>query len=362
MDEQSTELNQDSQNVSENNSANMPPDNYSPEPQTTGPIQNLDNKKPKSKKMIYIILGIIIASIVMASAVGAYIFINSKNDNNAAKKESTNSTDNNKAVDALKPVDVVGIVQKAVENKFSQVVSPDTKLTGDQIAFRTSDAAPYWMVKGVKFYVNYTGDGASNLGVYFVDSSSRTNNEVLAQATAISTAIGASLVNQGFIKSTTSAYSKQYSALTAYAKDDVVCAAESIDGGSMSSPIRLYCGQISKYTKNLASYIESKPFADAYAASGKTIADGSLFTGVKISDSVVIGYKRAEVGLSDIGGVGGAMGLFYEKGNEGWRFFTATQQTIDCSSFNTVDLVNSFKGTSCYDSTKTGSATESFVQ
>ena len=55
-------------------------------------------------------------------------------------------------------------------------------------------------------------------------------------------------------------------------------------------------------------------------------------------------YQRIQVSLGD------AAGLFYRKGAEGeWKFFTATQQFLDCSAYDTDELKAAYEGVDCYD-------------
>jgi hypothetical protein len=304
-------------------------------------------KKPKNKKKL-IILAVIL--ILIASGAGvAYLYFNQDTDNES-DKTTTKTVD--KSAPAKKvvflPADAVDAVKTAITTKYPQVVSPDTKLTGDQVAFRTSDTAPYWKISGEKFYVDYTGDGASNLGVYYV-----------GQSTKVSETIAESLLSQGFVLATGSAYDGEMSSIKAYTKQDVICTA---DTGAISEFSRLNCGQLSKYSTTLESYKLVKPFADAYVAGGGTVADGSIFSGIEIRDSITIGYKTAEVGLGNaVGAPGGAMGLFYKKGDANWQFFLGTQQAVPCTEYKTVDLVNAFKNQQCYDATKTGSESQSYV-
>ncbi len=382
MDEKSTDLDQESINSIENNipteetneiSArdsepyNIPVNNFSQvesqpaeavntatpeEPKSDfqdrqESIVGLKTKKPKNKKKKLIFL-VIILILLLAGAAAAYWYLNQKSDN------KTDTTTTKKVVKAepkkaaFLPTDAVEAVKTAITAKYPSVVSPDTKLTGDQIAFRTSDAAPYWKIPGEKFYVNFDGEGASNLGVYYVGSSEKYN-----------LAIVESLTSQGFILATGSAYDDEMASTKAYTKEDVVCTA---DIGAVSELARLNCGQISKYSKNLDSYILVKQFADAYVAGGGVVSEGSIFSGIEIKDSITIGYKTAELGLGNaIGAPGGAMGLFYKKGDANWQFFLGTQQAVPCTEYKTVDLINAFKNQQCYDGTKTGTESQSYV-
>jgi hypothetical protein len=58
----------------------------------------------------------------------------------------------------------------------------------------------------------------------------------------------------------------------------------------------------------------------------------------------------------------GSAALFYKKGNENWRFFSFAQSMIACTSYNTADLVNAYRGVPCRDGTKTGIEATSYVK
>jgi hypothetical protein len=318
------------------------------EPQPIGPEFNPKPTKKKKMKKWMIIVPVLLV-LIIGSAVGAYFYFNNKSTQTpkiVVKKSKTTKI----SVTAIQPTAVVTTVQEYIKTKYPQVMPEGTKLTGEQIYFKTSDTAPYWKINGEKFYVNYSGNGASGLAVYY-NGESGSNDAISARYVGISNAIIQSLTSQGFTKSTDSVYgANQYSNI-AYIKGDVVCVTNSPESGTISPPSSFACGQISKYTKNLESYKEIEPYAMAYKKAGKMqTGDIFSFSELKVGMS---GYKNANVGLSNAGAmVGGGMGLFYKTPTGDWQFFTGTQSILDCSAYNTKDIQYSFANENCYDSSK----------
>jgi hypothetical protein len=331
------------------------------EPQPIGPeFTPAPTKKRKIKKWI-IIIAVVILVIAIAAGAGAYYLINNKT---TTVKKTSNSLSSSKTttkttVSSLKPTTVVTAVQEYIKTKYPQVMPEGTKLAAEQIYFKSSDIAPNWKISGEKFYVSYTGNGASGLAVYY-NWESGSNDAISARYVGISNAIIQSLTTQGFTKSTDSVYgTNQYNNI-AYVKGDVVCVTNSPDSGTISPPSSFACGQISKYTKNMDSYKEIEPYAQAYEKAGK-MQNGDVFSFSELKVGMS-GYKNANVGLSNVGAlVGGAMGLFYKSQTGDWQFFTGTQAEIDCTAYNTKDLQYAFAYDTCGDSSKTGDAANTTI-
>lgn len=362
MDEESNDQEQ-ALNVHEHHKGvNQEPEVAEPpktfEPQPIGPESTpVPAKKRELKKWMIIVLVLIV--LVVAAGAGAFYLVNNKKPaSEKAKTPASSKTANTKSVSSLKPADVVTKVQDYVKTKYPQVMPEGTKLAAEQIYFKDSSSAPNWKLPGEKFYVSYSDNGAAKTDVYY-NWESVADNVVSARYIAISSAAIKSLTNQGFVKNTDSVYGSG-SGSVAYTKDDVVCVASSPDNGSISPPSSLACGQISKYTKNLDSYKEIKPYALAYAKAGKMqTGDVFSFSELKVGMN---GYKNAKVGLGNAGAmVGGAEGLFYKTPTGDWQFFTGTQSQIMCTEFNTKDIQYAFAYESCNDSSKTGDAANVIV-
>lgn len=105
----------------------------------------------------------------------------------------------------------------------------------------------------------------------------------------------------------------------------------------------LGCGDVADY---LSTYSALKPFVEAYELSDQpsginTSTYISGFSITKISDSQTNGYQTAEVsnGISAM--------LFYKKNVGDWQYFMSTQNTLQCSLYNTEDLRAAYKGEDC---------------
>lgn len=334
--------------------------NYEPQPISDFEQRlngNPQGKKPRSKRKILIIIAIIVLVLAAASTVGAFYLLN---DKTKTTSQTGIKTTDKAAVSSITPTEAVSVVKDYIKTKYPQVMPEGTKLSANQIYFKSSDSAPYWKIDGEKFYVNYYGDGASSLEVYYNEDSGN-NEAIVARAKDINSAVIKSLATQGFVKSTDSVYgANQYSRI-AYTKDDAVCIADSPENGAMSPPVSLACGQISKYTKDLENYKEIEPYAKAYAATGN-MKNGDYFDFRELKAGKP-GYKNASVGLSNAGTVvGGGMGLFYKTpASDDWSFFKGTQQILACKDYNTKDLQAAFAYENCYDSSKNGDASNNTV-
>lgn len=328
-----------------------PPKTFQPQP--IGPESTpVPEKKRKVKKWMIVVIVLLV--LVIAAGAGAFYLVNNKKPaSEKAKTPASSKTASGKSVSSLKPADVVSKVQEYVKTKYPQVMPEGTKLSAEQIYFKDSSSAPNWKITGEKFYVSYSDNGAAKTDIYY-NWESVADNVVSARYIAISSAVIKSLTDQGFVKNTDSVYGKDQYGNIAYTKDDVVCVASNPGNGSISPPASLACGQISKYTKNLASYKEIEPYAMAYVKAGKAQnGDVFSFSALKVGMS---GYKNASVSLGNAGAmVGGAMGLFYKTPDSSeWHFFKGTQAPLSCTDFNTKDLQYAFAYESCYDSAKSG--------
>ncbi|MCX6728219.1 MAG: hypothetical protein NTV39_00400 [Candidatus Saccharibacteria bacterium] len=323
------------------------------EPQPIGPELVATPKRKRKLKKWMIIVPVLLVLVVAAGAGAFYLANNKKPVPEKTKTPAVSKTASVKAVPSLKPTDVVTKVQDYIKTKYPQVMPEGTKLTGEQIYFKDSSAAPNWKIPGEKFYVSYSDNGAAKTDIYY-NWESVADNIVSARYMAISGAAIKSLTDQGFVKNTDSVYGEG-SGSVAYTKGDVVCVTSSPDNGTISPPSSLACGQISKYTKNLESYKEIEPYALAIAKSGEMDV-GAVFSFSELKAGIK-GYKNAKVGLSNAGTyVGGSMGLFYKSPTGDWQFFKGSQSLIMCKDFNTKDIQYAFAFESCYDDNKTGDA------
>lgn len=129
-------------------------------------------------------------------------------------------------------------------------------------------------------------------------------------------------------------------ATTNYESTSVVCSIS-----SEGSPMYVTCANKSAYTK-ISRDLE--PFVTTYtSAKANDPAMHATYSNLTITDSPVKDYQRASVNVSE--GIGGATLLFYRHNEDKWLFFTATQNILSCSDYNTVDIVSAFSGEKCMD-------------
>lgn len=332
-----------------------------PQPEKNDNIDSIDQQpksaqvieQPKTKKnKVLLIIGIILLIVLSAAGgIGVYAYLNKDTKQQAAVKtsseESTTKTAN--VVASITPVSVTDEVKKSITAIYPDVITDKAKVSGSQIAFVSSDSAPAWTVNNSKNYVGYSGDGASGLEVNFNTSrSERTEAEIQGQAGQIIQTIIDVLNKENFVLSGDNAY-KSGDYLDAYIKDDVVCVTYQLnDNNVLNSPININCGNLSKYTTTLSSYVSVEPFAKAYTASVAS-AVGVVLGQPKITDSKTSGYKTAVVSMGNAGQlVGGFAGLFYQKDGGDWKYFTGTQGVLGCDQYNTPELKAAYKGETCY--------------
>jgi hypothetical protein len=124
-----------------------------------------------------------------------------------------------------------------------------------------------------------------------------------------------------------------------YTGKGLICTIEA--PASSTSSTGASCGRIDAYKEAAA---KTKPIASVIPK----VEQSTVFIGLKITDSKVSGYQKAQVGQGSIDGGGGSIAILYKKNNDAWVHFTNTQTGIPCSAYNTTDLRNAFKGEECY--------------
>ena len=97
---------------------------------------------------------------------------------------------------------------------------------------------------------------------------------------------------------------------------------------------------------------------ELYAAFYKAYGHEGVALGAPTITEGKDGYERAHVNISE--GPGGAMGLFYHKKGEDWKFYMAVQQVLECSSFDTDELRDAFAGESCIGDAESGRQLKKF--
>ncbi len=131
----------------------------------------------------------------------------------------------------------------------------------------------------------------------------------------------------------------------------VLCDMNVGPAGTNASDQRLfvYCANEADYT---ALATKLSPLYDQYLVKFPTSnKDGNLLmSGYKETSSKTAGYLLAEVGVGQVGGTGGAKGLFYQSPDKAWHFVVAHQSTtasVPCTTYNTPELKKAYLDQAC---------------
>ena len=109
-----------------------------------------------------------------------------------------------------------------------------------------------------------------------------------------------------------------------------------------SVPFEVSCGHSAWVSDETIT--QANKLSDAYYAVESSYPFSINLTNYVIKDSLVSPYQTLKVPVSN------AMGLFYRTSPDAdWKYFTATQDVLDCSEFSSQDLKNAFSGEICYD-------------
>lgn len=301
----------------------------------TQPMQEVP--KLKSKKAISLIFAIIFG-ILFAGAVGFIVWQNyfSKEKTTQSNVNAAQTSTMSNASTTIAAIDTHPITSSIISKiltKYNLVSNNDmTKQQATDVSIKQSNRAPFWQIEGTDRYVDYTDQNASSLEI----SIPIVNNEYTVPYNEIGGYVLSSFATDGLNKITTDT-SNMYS-YGIYSKDDITCSTNYTNDGSTSSIILVGCGQKSKYTTNLASYIIAKPFFDAAGSTANYISIENM-----VVQSGQNGYVNTQLSFSN-----GAQ-LFYKAPNGQWVYFKGTQAVLNCSDFNTSDLKSAFAYNLCSD-------------
>jgi len=289
-------------------------------------FRNIKSKKPRLPKKLLIILISFVAVILVASGTLFYLVITKPESNLNKPTVSTLSALLDSIKSSLKdPSTVTALVQESGD------VSSVTKNIKDNI----------WIM---------ADDGSSVLSF----SSERKNadlnesdyNNVIGALKSKDLATVADS-DQPFV------YSAVNNLLQHFSSQSIVCnlrnSPENVDDKTLATyTLRLHCVEQSDFSKNTESI---SPFVDAYTKS-KTTDKGSVFGNPNVQIAGTEGFENANLNISDFNNGDISKGLFYRKKDSNWSYFktTADQNKINCSEYNTDDLINSFTGVPCWDS------------
>jgi hypothetical protein len=306
-----------------------------PQLQPTAPLPIQEPKKGKGK-----LIAIIIAVVVLLGAGGAaayYYLVPGKSQSEAAATTSPSPAASKTPTPSLTAATLVPDVKAALKSSAVTL----TYKTGSWEAPDGTVVAglPTYTMKGYDFLT------AANKGVG-AGVSSKTADKAAIDADYA--AAGDLLQAKGLkIKGSPSVYESGDKG-SIYASDDIVCSLEVMYALRGYNYLGVACGDMADYA---AGYKVAKQFYDPYIAANpnqKTNSDGQApltFGQPEIKDGID-GYKNAWVNITRMTG---AAGLFYQEPGKDWKYFTGTQQDLECTQYDTTVLKKAFAGTQCFD-------------
>lgn len=290
----------------------------------------------KAKKSRASIIATIFGFLLLA-AVGFIVWQNYLAYNQSGK-DSTVSPKGQSDGSTVAPIDTHPITAAIIDKiitKYNLVANPI--ISGQSITdvyISQTNRAPSWQVQGTDKYVDYSDQYASSLSINL-----STINADQAGISTVYNEIGGYILSvfetNGLVKETFD--SGEMFPMAVYSNNDKVCSTSYIVDGGTSSQISVSCGQKSKYTQDLASYVTAKPFFEAFGDSAKSISVEDMV--IKSGNN---GYVNTYLAFSN------AAHLFYKAPNGHWTYFKSTQAGVPCDEYNTSDLKSAFAFESCF--------------
>lgn len=296
------------------------------------PIMSNQNASNSKRKIIAITAAIIV---LVAVAVAGWLVLG-KDSPQQSDQQVASPTAQKEELSSLQPEEVITKVKDtfAAEYKLIDLDQSNQPKAGE-LSIRSSESSPVYKTEGYNFYTDY--DGGSSMDMmpgpvnWATDSVPRQSDTALRKK-VIS-------IYEGFGMKKTSYPDKGDELYDRYTGRGLICQIEAPDAETSSNTA--VCGSIEAYK---AAAEKAKPFAESLPD-----ADSStVIVNIIIEASSVAGYQNAMVGIGGIDSPGGAIAVFYKKDSGAWTYFTSTQDTIECSAFNTLDLRSAFKGYDCF--------------
>lgn len=249
----------------------------------------------------------------------------------------------------LQPSAVIEKIKSDLASRYSLVeIDVNNNPAEGEMSVRQEKAAPAWKPEGYSFYTSHS-DGASLDMMPHNPSPSDYSLPKTADRQLRSDVVK-TYESFGLQKNSSIGSNLGGGTTDLYLGKGLVCAIEEVEAATSSN--HASCGVLSAYK---AAADTLRVFADKLPVDLKD--SDTLYLGVpRVIDSRTPGYQRAEVSVGHVDG-GGAMGLFYRKGSGAWIYFKSVQDAPACSSFDTPDLKNAFRGEACYSATTNSEST-----
>lgn len=237
----------------------------------------------------------------------------------------------------LKPEDVTAKLKNNWEAKYTLLnLDENNQPKEGELSVRVYESSPAYKVDGYDFYVSYNGGS----GIYVVphNPNPKDYNYPKTADTALRNEIADVFQDFGLSKTGTLGEKDTGTETDVYTGEGLICTIEPPTAPTSSNTGM--CGLISAYP---AAAEEIKPMTDVIPGVSSSTAFGAL----KVTDSPVSGYQKANLGMGDINGFSGSIALLYRKDSGPWQYFKNVQNSLPCSAYSTLDLRNAFNGEAC---------------
>ncbi len=313
----------------------MTPDDYSSvQDSTVSNDQVFLGKPKKSKKTMYVILGVVLFVLVIAATV-VFLLFNKGSVTNDKKK-------------LLTSLEYVKTFQaKTVANNDVAESVYESKDSSYDVIYKIKDGA--WIAS----------DDMANVATFSIVSKS------IDTVKSSYEALSSTLKSDGLSEMTSLDYGKvSFDASKSYAQyfasEDMVCNLRNIpqaksDTVAASYTVRLDCASLTDFDANKLTFT---PFIEAYDTSKDKLSKEVVISNPEIQASGTDNYKTASLGLTSVVSGDVTQAKFYQTPEGKWYFFSVTQDQdkVSCSDYSSEGLVNAYVGYTCWDTAKNESS------
>jgi len=240
----------------------------------------------------------------------------------------------------ISPAEVTDSINSAYVSKYKilNYFENENPAQG-QMSVRIESISPLYKFEGYDFYTDY--DGGSSILLIAGPVNLTTDTFPRSVDTAIRTEISVIFKKFGLIKVGAYGNKQNGSELDEYKGNGLICTIQAPD--TITSTTEATCGEINSYKSEAA---KAKPIASAIPNASKS----TILAGLRIKNSAVSGYQKANAIQGNIDNLEATVALFYKKNNDAWVYFKnhSKENDLPCSDYSTLDLRNAFKGDACY--------------
>lgn len=267
---------------------------------------------------VYIVVAIILA-LVLVGSLGFIYF------QNLIAQKTSDSDSQAKETIILQPEDVTDKIGEYLSANFT-VLTDDpypNQLQQNEVAYYSADEwTSAYKVSGYNFFTNFKGGSTFSISTYIEGVDIPSANDEIIRGKIVNI-----YLDSGLSKDTANSSDDDNNV---YVGKGLVCSVTAVS--AQYDPTYVSCGLLSDY-ENAAETVKS--LAD--------VRNATSVTRWSIQDSNTDGYQTASYAGNN------AEVLLYKKYDGDWQYFTATQAGLDCSEYNTTDIINAYMGETCYD-------------